>query len=365
MTKYRIRCKFLFLMLCITVTVFPLVQGHPGCDKIKLETEKRFVPENAPYQIIASVCEDDSGNVFVLDSKAFKIYKFSGNGKQLKSFGHRGQGPADFVQPHSVYWDKNRLIVNEARDWISIFDKNGTFIQRLKIQKGLGLFYINTDLLYAWIWTSKGRKQVFIKKNGEVMDSFYSMPKSRFSVSVPDETGRHVMFSHFSETYCPYFLFSIQNGVSALAVSDKYEIVVQKGNSKNKTVIKRKITPQTISNAERTLLENEINENAKFPETVKKKLKKIIPSHKNYFSQLLVSNRYIWAFRVKKHAVTEQSNMEPYPVEVDLFTHNGEFKGTKKIKDTPYLVTNRYMYFVQDDEEDTMHLVRYNYILKH
>ena len=97
--------------------------------KIDLKKSWEINEDQVPFNSITSMCEDDKQNIYVLDRKAFKIYKFSAKGKLLLSFGNRGQGPGDFAYPSSVTINhRGELIVSEDMFYVSIFSLKCQFL---------------------------------------------------------------------------------------------------------------------------------------------------------------------------------------------------------------------------------------------
>jgi len=52
--------------------------------------------EDYLFQTISDVKADDTGNIYVLDSKASKVMKFDPRGNLIVEFGRKGQGPGEF-----------------------------------------------------------------------------------------------------------------------------------------------------------------------------------------------------------------------------------------------------------------------------
>ena len=99
----------------------------------------------------------------MLDQKAYKIYKFSPNGKLLLSFGNKGEGPGDMQRPHYIrLTPENCLAVCEEIGYVSFFDAKGNFLKRNRVPKGLELTYINNNLYYGWEWKRKSKQQVLV-----------------------------------------------------------------------------------------------------------------------------------------------------------------------------------------------------------
>lgn len=79
---------------------------------------------------------DKNGNIFVLDSKACEIYKFSPKGILLKKAGKKGNGPAENVFPVKIVIFKDKLfIVDYSRPYINIFDLDLKFIEQKKFER--------------------------------------------------------------------------------------------------------------------------------------------------------------------------------------------------------------------------------------
>jgi hypothetical protein len=157
------------------------------------------------------------------------------------------------------------------------------------------------------------------------------------------------MFNYFAEEYTPFFVFDQYKDHAIIGVSNKYEILLinRKGKLINK--IRRDIKPGGISLHEKEFLEKSINDRRKLPDFAKKKFVKKIPGGKNYINRILVSDPYIWVFRIKEDIAKEDS-----PVPVDLYTLNAKFKGSIMIKIPPVFVSTRSIYFVKIDDEDDL-----------
>ena len=328
---------------------------------LKLNLKKQFTlgDKDIFFQSIASVYEDKRENVLVLDQKAYKVYKFSTSGKRLIAFGDRGLGPGCFVNPHKIYVTTGgNIVVNEIRDFVSTFDENGKFLNRVKLPKGLDLIFLNSNLFYAWVWTPEGKQQVLIDKNGKILKTFFSVSRDKFSINAPDKTGRLVMFNYFTEEYTPSLLSHQYKDHAAIGVTDKYEILLIDKNGKILNKISRDVSPGIISGEEKEYFKRKITGSNKLPDFAKKKFLKKIPKYKNYFSNIVVSESLLWVFRIKED-VTRRDSFIP----VDLFTFDMKFKGTLKIERIPYFISPKTIYFVDTNSEDDLLLVKYSYSL--
>lgn len=326
---------------------------------LKLSEQRVLGKKDVLFGGIASVCEDFSENILVLDDKNFKVHKFSKNGEHLLSFGDRGEGPACFLSPHSLFiTPEGNIVVNETREFVSFFDSSGRFLKRIKVTTGLGLYLLNNDLFFGWIWKPGSKRQVLINQSGEILKSFFSVPVDSFSVNAADETGRMVMFNFFREEYTPFFVFSQNRDYSVLGVTDKYEILLMKGGEVISTVT-RDIKSGAISGGEKEYFKRVINADNKLPDFARKTFVRKIPCCKNYFNHLSISGKYIWVFRIKED-ITGGSALIP----VDLYGIDTEFKGTLFIRELPHYISSKYLYIVDTDEADDLILTKYSYMIE-
>jgi len=80
------------------------------------------------------------GAVFIAGSRAHSVFKFDRNGRFLKKFGQKGQGPGDFTSPGDLsILDGKYLVVGEyaLNHRISLFDLEGKFVKLLKTKNSV------------------------------------------------------------------------------------------------------------------------------------------------------------------------------------------------------------------------------------
>lgn len=71
--------------------------------------------------------------------------------------------------------------------------------------------------------------------------------------------------------------------------------------------------------------------------------------------KLLLSERYIFVFRVKEDIMDERAF-----IPVDIFSLRGEFIGTAAFNNQPMLISDKYAYYVESMGDDLL-LVNYSY----
>jgi hypothetical protein len=312
---------------------------------------------------IASVCEDGQANFYVLDRLEQKVFKFSPDGRLLTKFGQKGEGPGDFQSPGQiVFTSQGELAVLEDLFYVSYLKTDGTFIRRLDLNGRLGLGFIGPDRFYGWIWRPEDQQQVMIDGKNSVLRTFHAIAKDQFSVNLPDETGRAVMFNYSNDIYVPQFLYSHGGNLSTVGISDRYEIALLNEGGQAVTSIRRHLKPQKFGAGEKAHLERELQEFAKskgWPGRVARELDKKIPAFENVISSIRISPENIFVFRFPPD-ITAEAPLYP----VDIFTLKGEFLGTAALPEVPLFISERVMYFSRAEVDGNVYLVRLLYSLK-
>jgi sugar lactone lactonase YvrE len=81
-----------------------------------------------------------------------KVYKFSPDGKLIKSWGKLGTGPGEFDQPHSLAFDSKGLlyIADRNNNRIQVFDQDGNFkVEYRQWSRPSGIYIDKHDNMYS------------------------------------------------------------------------------------------------------------------------------------------------------------------------------------------------------------------------
>lgn len=96
----------------------------------------KYESEDQNYQFFRprDIIKDKEGNIYVLDAGNHRIQKFNPDGKYIATFGRKGQGPGEFMNPFELDLDNNNSIIyvsdqgNHRVQKYSIMGKeNGSF----------------------------------------------------------------------------------------------------------------------------------------------------------------------------------------------------------------------------------------------
>jgi hypothetical protein len=312
---------------------------------------------------IVSVCEDGKGDFYVLDQREQKVLKFSPDGRRLGAFGRKGQGPGDFQSPGRIaFTPPGELAVFEDIALVSFHKTDGAFIRRLDLSGRLGLGYIGPDRFYGWEWEPEAQRQVLVDAKNALIATLHAIPRDRFSAVLPDETGRMVMFNYSHEAYVPRFLYAYSDGLSAVGISDRYEIALFDGKGQAAATLRRDLPAPKIGAKERDFLERGLADFVKsknWPDRVARELAKKIPAVKAVVRAVLVSATRIFVFRFPPDITAE-----PARFPVDVFTRDGAYLGTAELPDVPLFISRGAMYFAREDAEGNVYLVKRSYSLK-
>lgn len=318
--------------------------------------------EEMLFASIASICEDERLNFYVLDRLECAVFKFSAEGRHLGKFGQKGQGPGDFQSPGQiVFTSQDELAVLEDLHYVSFLKTDGTFIRRLDLNGRLGLGYIGPDRYCGWVWRPEDQQQLMVDAGNEILRTFHAIDIDLFSVNLPDETGRRVMFNYSHDAYVPRFLYAHGGGLSTVGISDRYEIELLDEQGQNVATIRRDLKPQKFSSRERSYLERvlrEFAESKNWPDRVARDLRKKIPAAKNVVEAVRISPRHVFVVRFPADISAEKAF---FPV--DIFTPTGGFLGTAEFPDIPLFISDKSAYFVNTDESGNVYLLKSRYSL--
>lgn len=116
----------------------------------KFELEKDLVigekeEESSLFLRPLNIKIDGEGNIYILDPKAYKIHKFSKDGKYLLSMGRKGEGPGEFGNAFYFCVDikGNVYLFDSSGMRLVLFDANGKFVKQIKIGKFLWDFKVD------------------------------------------------------------------------------------------------------------------------------------------------------------------------------------------------------------------------------
>jgi hypothetical protein len=113
----------------------------PGSPKSLILTEDLCIAEDEVgdfiFSEIRTIEVDDEGNIYVADSKEVCVKVFDKNGKHIRTFGKKGQGPGEiqfFTRVH-MFAGKEIMIYDGGNNRLSFYSLDGEFLREISTGK--------------------------------------------------------------------------------------------------------------------------------------------------------------------------------------------------------------------------------------
>ncbi len=161
-------------------------KNTPADDSFKIEIEKLFtlssqVNDSIYINDISSFDIDKNGNIYLLDKKQSKVFKYDDRGNYLLSFGGLGSGPGEFIIRDYVV---NMVCINDrvhilmpGNKRFLIFNSDGTFIEKRDLPKQVMPTYVkkyqNNLLLGSAIMPDFSKSEMELSNNIYLFDYSY------------------------------------------------------------------------------------------------------------------------------------------------------------------------------------------------
>lgn len=362
----RRKILLITVMVLVLMVIINLGPGVVECYARELHLDlKKIVElgkEEEIFYSLYSVCEDDEGNIYIMDGKRYNVLKFSPEGKRLLSFGNRGEGPGDFKSPSQIFFSEdNGVVVTEMMNEATIFTKEGKVVKKINFGKTLGLLfnirYIGGNLFYAEKQGDMGvRYQILMNSEGKIVNSdlFFG---SGWEVNIEDGKRYTLSFDELT----PKLIFGGYKSHAVVGKSDCYKLKIINDRGQIIKEIGRDKKGSPLTTKERMHFTRVINDIKGWNTHVINAFHELIPAEKMIYKKLMITSRYVFVFRIKEDTTDEKS---PYPV--DVFEINGKFIGEVSMPALPLLVSDKYVYFREgfDGNEDSpLYLSKYSYNL--
>lgn len=289
---------------------------------------------------------DTEGNIFVLDSGATRIQKYSKNGEYLGTIGRKGQGPGEFERPFILALDKdNNLYVGEMSK-IHTFDPEGKFVRTTKIP----FFFMNFVPDNRGNFVVTGRITIEGGQNLGVMtlDSNGKIKKTikEFPGLPMHETGMTI-----SHDYSPEIRFTaLADRGFVYGYNLDYQIYVA-GWAGNDILIFRKEEPaQIISRKEKNKIIDDLSTNARnagleWPKNVVEKMANI-PENRPFFDRIRADEKGRIYIRQRTSILDKSGDMT-----FDIFGKDGYYLYKTKLPFVPMSIRDGFMYHATYVEE--------------
>lgn len=363
-------------LLCILTSVF--ISGFLFPDVINddqpLKGEWDFNPaltwvvEEAGEDLfgeIQNLAVDSGGKVFVADFRHSRIFIFDGQGRYLKRFGKKGEGPGEIRE----YFGGDQLhVVGDKvlfcdRAMIHYFDTRGNYLKTVPFSIRLKpRAFIDENTFVSAPATSDRRSREPSRilvydldtKNQTPIASFRPFDKA---TSTEGDSDRQVTIGIVIGDITPLMMVHVRGDRIYYGMSDTYRVHVSDLEGKeilNFSIPERR--PNPVSDAYKKELEDSLGD---VPPNFLKKIIDGLPPHASFFSAIHVDNEgNIYLFESDPDSRSRKA--------VDIFNPRGEYihRGTfevEKGESIEYLrIHDGVVLIVTEDEEGTVKLSKYS-----
>ncbi len=165
---------------------------EPLYGKIKFELEEDLSigeegDDNYMFYGVSDIEVDSKENIYVADTRNYRIQKFDRSGNYIQTIGRQGQGPGEFELPTIIRINETtgEIYVKDQVNSIEIFNKKGNHVKGIKTKKIFNDFRLDEDGniigIFRTLSESSQTKSV-CKANlgGEIVETYAEFPYNQF-----------------------------------------------------------------------------------------------------------------------------------------------------------------------------------------
>ncbi len=317
------------------------------------------------FSSVSALRVDGRGRIYVLDQQSQEIRVFEKDGRHLRTFGRKGQGPGEFASVSGMDFDaRDRLwVVDVGTQRYSVFDTSGAYVTSYPRGMTHGSFpwrgaFVEPDQLWDRLRQGMGPDMIeslvrFDSLHGH-LDTLqlprYATPSFVFTQQSATSRGRYMMNIPFAPLQ--HWLLTRQGHIW-IGISD--EMLLHRVNLAGDTTltVRGVVDPVPVSRAER---DDAMEMFGRFDSMDGEADPSQVPSHKPAFRLFTVDDEgHVWVFLSLAENQTG--------TDMAVFDADGHYLGrvtTDVSLDTrPHpVVRHGAMYGVEKDEFDVPYVVR-------
>jgi hypothetical protein len=368
---------FIFIVITLLLGVSHLSAEVKNPDKpLKGEwdfkAERIWTVDNAGGEVLARpyhIMVADDGTIYLYDIKNWQYYIFSAEGKFLKAFGPKGEGPGEIQQFRNARLLKNRLIVVDINE-IDYFTPEGIYLESIKNnwnQRKPDYFLSEKEFIYFPLLQTNDPK-----KEGKIyrfnLNTQESKVLAEFSIftggyAESEDTGTGIVVMGLSPVmvvgYGPDRFYYGVNNTYTIHVADyngkeldrfSLDRPARKINKKIKREWFKRNPPPTST-----------------PDDMLEKISDSLPEELSYFTRMEVHNKRLYVYE-------GYLNRQPTRQKVDIFSPAGNYlyqgflqaPAGYNILSGPipvFAIKGDNLYIVLEDEDGELILAKYKITL--
>jgi hypothetical protein len=289
------------------------------------------------FNSVGGLDVDDAGRIYVTDLEECCVRVFDPEGKLIRTFGRKGQGPGEFHQPFfvSVCAATHEVLVTDFMFGMHLFDMEGHFIRKVGTERpfmarldghGRVVYLINTVDMKTKSAKSETRRA---DSKGEHSEQIAAEEKNAFDISAPS----------------PYWELGSLDRM-AYGFPTDYEIRIYDGENKLVRKVRREYDRVETTNEQKTSLNNSLAR-------VGAAIKATSPQYQAPFSRFNYDDRG-WLFvRVPNPDAGDKRTR------LDVFDDEGCYLAQLKLDKAPLLWRKGKAYVIAEDADGYEVLKRY------
>lgn len=376
--KFRIRVMLLSLCIivlgaCTKAKTYKVIKeenvtiiknnGKPADQNLAVNFKKELEISCEKYQFkkISFFDINKSGEIFIADGTDQKITKISKDGKLLKTFGKKGNGPGEFIYFKDLFVTKDDLVIYDiSTNKLNIFDFNGNFQNSYSLDqsfKPMGTSYISNRLLtqvFSPEFDEKSKSLSLVTTIASLTNAFkedkkYHSLSTKMDLKNPAINPLDAFFVYTSSKEKLYFGEISESFFKINFIS----FTTQKKNQITMPYMRSEISPEL-----KKILEKAISTNGKAQNQVKHFYNKAI-------NGLWFDNNYLWSIKPYSKSDNKSTVFQLFKDGIFQNEINADFnlKVPEGVLSESMILKNKKAYVLTEkDGEDVLEVYKITYL---
>ncbi len=356
----------LFIFLYVSVYASNIINTNPLKGNWDFNLRKEWSVNSGGSELlikIGGIRTDKDGNIYMMELKHGKIFKFDQSGNFITTIGKKGEGPGEFRMAFNFFIVGSNLVVPSTGGIFQYFGLDGKF--RKSVITGSFVFprYFLNENNFVWVKSDndgRGKKpekiSIYDMKTKKSKDIKTISPEELLTA----QKGGMVLMIKDSQT-TPGVVLTLQGNNILFGKSDKYKFtkIDLEGNALSSFSLEGRERKSISEKFKRKRFENISLNGGRMPKEMVDQMVKGMPDIATYFSRIFVGkNGLIYVF------VADLENQNGQ--EIDIFSPEGKYlyHGEIKVEEGSKITSqiafyDSFIYMFVEDEEGESSLIKY------
>jgi hypothetical protein len=299
--------------------------------------------ENYLFYHARQIEVDEHGNIYVIDTRNYRIQVFDSHGKYRMTIGREGQGPGEFQIPVMIRINENTgiIYVQDHAYTIEIFDNKGEHIGELHLKVTPKAFWpYADDNIIAIVSKRKNTLEYThilctLDSTGQIIKSYTE------AIFVSGKIGKIGLLStHFDNVL---LLSKLDNRTYVYCYSPEYELIVIDIEGKVLLKIRKQESRPKYTNEEKE----------RYEKSGYSEMEIILPENKPYIYSILTDDEgRIYAKR------NYTSRNELIDIKYDVFSREGYYLYETSLPRYTYVIREGFLYSRLEEDDEGLECVK-------